>query len=115
MTAYLITSNGTASRYIEEAGGLPLGWFTGRDSDSVRHNTYVYALYLRCKDQNSVHRSTFKTTVAGDWLNSLILHDNDNCIADNGQTIINVDTNYTTVYTYMMTIYFTQKNFWEAY
>ena len=59
ITAYLITSNGTAQRYTEEASGLPLGWFTGRDSDSVRHNTYMYALYLRCKDYHSVRRSTF--------------------------------------------------------
>ena len=59
ITAYLITSNGTVQRYTEEASGLPLGWFTGRDSDNVRHNTYMYALYLRCKDCHSVHRSTF--------------------------------------------------------
>ena len=84
MTAYLITSNGSTPRYIEEAGGLPLGLFTGWDSDSVRHNTYVYALYLRYKDCHSMHRSTFKTTVTGEWLDSLILHDNDKCIADNG-------------------------------
>ena len=34
------------------------------------------------------------TTIAGQWSNSLIFHDNIKCITANGLTIINVRTDY---------------------
>ena len=49
---------------VEAVGSLPLGQSTGRD---------------------------ITTTIAGEWLNSLIFHNDIKCITANGQTIIYVD------------------------
>ena len=47
------------------------------------------------------------TTVAGEWLNILIFHDNNKCITANGQTILNVATDKIC---HVMIILFMQKN-----
>ena len=41
-------NDGSTPMYIEGAGGLSLGWSTGRDGDSFRHNMYM--LYLSSED-----------------------------------------------------------------
>ena len=58
---------------------------------SFTHNTYVYILYL--KHEDAIILSTglpISTTVVGQWLNSLLFHDNITCIKANVQTVIYV-------------------------
>ena len=67
--------------------------------DCFRHYMYTYILYVRYENSqdtiytcHSVHGSTYiTTTIAGEWLNSLIFHDNNNCITAIGQTVCNAD------------------------
>ena len=48
----------------------------------------LYILYLRRKNAiytcNLVHESVISTTLAGEWLNNLIFHDDIKCITANG-------------------------------
>ena len=64
---------------------------------------YVYILYLRRKDTihtcNSLHGSSYHySTVAGEWLNSLIFHNGIKCITANGKTIIYVSCHMTIIH-----------------
>ena len=62
---------------------------------------YVYILYPRCKVAKLVilcmALPITTILVAGEWLNSLIFHDDMKCIAAtcNGQIIIKIGTDYT--------------------
>ena len=52
----------------------------------------MYILYLRCKDTILAILCTdlpITTTIAGEWLISLIFYDDIKCITANGQMIIN--------------------------
>ena len=84
---------------VEEAGSLPLGWFTGRDGQLFQ--AYVSTCLSRIGDVRMLYQCTglpITTTTAGKWLNSLISYDNIKCInviIANGQTVINVDADNT--------------------
>ena len=57
-----------------------------------RHNKHIYILYLRCEDAVLAILCTGipnVTITAGEWLYSLIFHDDNKCITANGQMIIN--------------------------
>ena len=57
----------------------------------------MYILYLRCEDGILAilcMGPPITTTAAGEWLNSLIFHDNIKCITTNGWTIIYVGADY---------------------
>ena len=85
ITAYLITSDDSASRYKEWATYHLIGWLVEM-GNCFRHNTCIYILYLRCEDvvlailYTDLH---ITTTFASEGLNSLIFHDNIKCIMDN--------------------------------
>ena len=54
--------------------------------DWFRHNTYVHIQYLRCEDAILAIQCKglpITTTIAGEWLNSLIFYDNIKCITTN--------------------------------
>ena len=66
----------------------------GVTASDIIHIVYVCTLYLRCKDTILVILCTnlpITTTIAGQWLNILIFHDDIKCITANGQMIIYVD------------------------
>ena len=73
--------------------------------------SYVYILYLlTCEDAILTMvwlGPPIPTTLAGEWVNSLIVHGNIKCVAaNNGQTIINVGADYTC---HVMIIHFAPK------
>ena len=56
-------------------------------------HTCTYIMYLRCEDAILAILCMglpITTTIAGEWLSSLIFSGNNKCITVNGQTIINV-------------------------
>ena len=68
---------------------MPVYW--QRWPTIIRHNTYVYNLYLRHEDAIFVIQCTgllITTSIIGHWLNSLIFHEYIKCITANGQTMI---------------------------
>ena len=76
----------------------------------------MYILYLRHEDAIFTIVCTglsITTTIAGDWLNSLIFHDDIKCDTDNGYTIIYVRA----IILYecqVLMIHFAQKNLGSA-
>ena len=57
----------------------------------------MYILYLRCEDDILVILCMgipITTTLAGEWLNTLIFHGDIKCITANGWMIIHVDRLY---------------------
>ena len=70
----------------------------------------MYILYLRHEDAILVFLYTglpITTTIAGEWLHSLIFHYNIKCITANGEMMINVGVSY--IYRTII-IDFMQKN-----
>ena len=58
--------------------------------------TYLYILYLSCKDAILAILYTglpITISIVGKWLNNLIFCDDNVCIAANGHTIIYIDVN----------------------
>ena len=49
-----------------------------------RHNTHVYILYLWCEDAIAILYTglIITITITGEWLNSLLLQDDNKCITD---------------------------------
>ena len=83
----MLISDGCTPRYVEEHVVFHhtsvLAWM----GDSFRYNTYVYILYLRCKDAILAIICTglpITTTIAHEWFNSLIFHDDNKYITANG-------------------------------
>ena len=68
---------------VEGAGSLPLGRLTGRDGQ-IFHTLYI--LYLRREDAILFlcMGIPIATIIAGEWLNSLLFHDDIKCITANG-------------------------------
>ena len=74
---------------IEGTSSLPLGRLLGRDGQYFRHNMNIYILHLRHKDTILTIlciglRKPITNTLAGEWLNNLIFHDDIKCITTNG-------------------------------
>ena len=71
ITAYSITSDGHASsRQVTD--------LLAETGDCFKHNAYMNILYLKCEDAMLAilyMGLPITTTVAGQWLNSLIFHD----------------------------------------
>ena len=77
ITAYLITSDGKALRYKEQAA-YHLAGQLAEMGNCFKHNTHMYILYLRHEDAILVILCMglpITTTVAGECLNSLIFHE----------------------------------------
>ena len=54
-------------------------------------HTYIVSEVWVCYTIDSVHGSTYHyTTIAGQWLNSLIFHDDIKCVTISGQMILSV-------------------------
>ena len=95
ITDYLITSDGSVPRTKQEgAGSLPLirlaNWQRLVTVLGIIH-TCIRILYLRFQDAILAILSMglpITTTLAGEWLISLIFHGNIKCITANGWMII---------------------------
>ena len=78
----LIAIDGYICTKEEGTGGLSFGWLAGllaKIADCFRHNMYIYILYPR--SYKGIRTSILcmdlpiTTNIAGEWLNSLSLHD----------------------------------------